>query len=213
VHHYRSSAKGEAADARLHRTTAGRVRGSIGPTGRQEPDRWNAADAISRRPTTSRARRRPSEIETREYSRTKPLDAYVRAVRHWGRRLRIEATAERPAASGADGAALAFATKQIGVPTFGRRELHGFFDERDWPARISHRRSSSPHQKEQFDAGTRLGGCSIWSPAILVLRRGRKDEGHVGIVVQSAPGWSTRLIPARPFATAAVPRRSVRWWG
>jgi cell wall-associated NlpC family hydrolase len=149
-------------------------------------DRWNAADAIFTAARYLKANGAPKELERAIYAYNHS-SAYVQDVLHWASVYESDAVPSAPA-SGAAGAALSFALKQLGVPyVWGGESTHGF--DCSGLAQLAYRTAgvSLPRTaEEQFDAGPRLPAGAPLEPGDLVFfGQGDKDVTHVGIVVRS----------------------------
>ena len=160
---------------------------AVDGNGDGKADRWNAADAIFTAAHYLKASGAPRELERAIFAYNHST-AYVQAVLHWASVYESEGTPSTPAASGAAGAALGFAMKQLGVPyVWGGESLHGF--DCSGLVQLAYRTTgvSLPRTaEEQFDAGPRLPAGAQLEPGDLVFFGGsERDVTHVGIVVRS----------------------------
>jgi cell wall-associated NlpC family hydrolase len=158
---------------------------SVDGDGDGRADRWDAADAIFTAARYLKANGAPGDLERAIFAYNHSA-AYVQTVLHWASVYESESP-NAPPASGAAGAALAFALKQLGVPyVWGGESSHGF--DCSGLVQLAYRTAgvSLPRTaEEQFDAGPRLPAGAPLEPGDLVFfGLNDRDVTHVGIVVR-----------------------------
>jgi cell wall-associated NlpC family hydrolase len=148
-------------------------------------DRWDAADAIFTAARYLKANGAPGDLERAIFAYNHST-AYVQTVLHWAS-VYESASPSAPPASGAAGAALAFALRQLGVPyVWGGESTHGF--DCSGLVQLAYRTAGvglPRTAEEQFDAGPRLPAGAPLEPGDLVFfGSSDRDVTHVGIVVR-----------------------------
>jgi cell wall-associated NlpC family hydrolase len=158
----------------------------VSASGHGPPDRWNPADAIFSAARYLKANGAPKELQRAIFAYNHSQE-YVEEVLRWAATYEHQATPTAGPASGAAGAALAFALSQLGVPyVFGGEgpggyDCSGLVQAAYRTAGIDLPRTA----QEQYEAGPHLPNGAQLQPGDLVFfGQGPSDVTHVGIVVR-----------------------------
>ncbi len=181
----------------------------VSASGKDTPDRWNAADAIFTAARYLKANGAPQELQRAIFAYNHSQE-YVETVLRWAAAYEHEATTltTTPPASGAAGKALSFALSQIGVPyVWGGESPSGYDCSGLVQAAYRTARVSLPRTtQEQFDAGPHLPPSAPLQPGDLVFfGPNTSDVTHVGMVLRpgemvDAPHTGA-FVRTEPFPT------------
>jgi cell wall-associated NlpC family hydrolase len=177
-------------------------------------DRWNPADAIYSAARYLKANGAPEELQRAIFAYNHS-QAYVETVLRWASTYESQSVPAAGPASGAAGAAVAFALSKLGVPYLWGGEGPGGYDCSGL-VQASYRAvgiALPRTTQEQFDAGPHLPtGAQLEAGDLVFFGASASDVTHVGIVVRpgemvDAPHAGT-VVRTESFPTAVGAR-----WG